>query len=66
MASTCLVSAMDYLRHFTSATQAASRTRWDGTERRSAMRDRRLGLHDRRWEAAAGRRQRLGDRRRTS
>ena len=35
-----------------------------GPERRVALRDRRSGRHDRRWEQTRGRRYRLADRRR--
>lgn len=60
-----MVTHADYLTHWRHEPQPeAPRPTWDYmTERRKGVTDRRLMLHDRRWNSERGRRMRLADRR---
>lgn len=59
----CYVSQKDYAKHWDGSPIEADIVRvYEGPDRREGG-ERRVG-HDRRWEAASGRRYRLADRRR--
>lgn len=64
MSATCLVNETDYQRHWggRGAIPQPVAT-WAGEERRIGLKDRRSGLHERRWEACKGRRHNVSDRR---
>lgn len=64
----CLVSDADYRRYWKGepAHKSVPVTTWNGEDRRVGATDRRLSLHDRRWDKAKGRRYRLADRRQLS
>jgi hypothetical protein len=63
--SECLVSGLDYLKHWRGLIdEPIVIETWNGSERRSGPKDRRSSKHERRWEASRGRRFRLIGRRR--